>query len=351
MLRRMFFEQKQSFYFQNFYAIALENSVFCCYNQKVAIIKAIFNGEEYFIMSEEKLTMDDYAEELEASFKKIEEGDILTGTVIAVTDDEIILDLKYYAEGVIKIEDYSREPGFNAKEQVHVGDEVSATVVRKDDGRGNIQLSRVEATDVLAWDKLRQLKEDKTVLDVKVAEVVNAGVTAYVEGIRGFIPASKLALHYVENLDEYLNKTIQVQVFDLDEEKERLILSAKEVLREKAEEERKAKISNVEVGFVTEGTVESLQSYGAFVSLGNGLSGLVHISQISQKRIKHPSAVLAVGDKVKVKVIAIKDGKLSLSMKALDDVAAKEIEEETVELPKSEELTTSLGELFAKLKL
>lgn len=351
MLRRMFFEQKQSFYFQNFYAIALENSVFCCYNQKVAIIKAIFNGEEYFIMSEEKLTMDDYAEELEASFKKIEEGDILTGTVIAITDDEIILDLKYYAEGVIKIEDYSREPGFNAKEQVHVGDEVSATVVRKDDGRGNIQLSRVEATDVLAWDKLRQLKEDKTVLDVKVAEVVNAGVTAYVEGIRGFIPASKLALHYVENLDEYLNKTIQVQVFDLDEEKERLILSAKEVLREKAEEERKAKISNVEVGFVTEGTVESLQSYGAFVSLGNGLSGLVHISQISQKRIKHPSAVLAVGDKVKVKVIAIKDGKLSLSMKALDDVAAKEIEEETVELPKSEELTTSLGELFAKLKL
>lgn len=232
-----------------------------------------------------------------------------------------------------------------------MGDEVSATVVRKDDGRGNIQLSRVEANDVLAWDKLRQLKEDKTVLDVKVAEVVNAGVTAYVEGIRGFIPASKLALHYVENLDEYLNKTIQVQVFDLDEEKERLILSAKEVLREKAEEERKAKISNVEVGFVTEGTVESLQSYGAFVSLGNGLSGLVHISQISQKRIKHPSAVLAVGDKVKVKVIAIKDGKLSLSMKALDDVAAKEIEEETVELPKSEELTTSLGELFAKLKL
>lgn len=302
-------------------------------------------------MSEEKMSMDDYAEELEASFKKIEEGDILTGTVIAVTDDEIILDLKYYAEGVIKIEDYSREPGFNAKEQVHVGDEVSATVIRKDDGRGNIQLSRVEANDELAWDKLRKLKEDKTVLDVKVAEVVNAGVTAYVEDIRGFIPASKLALNYVENLDEYLNKTIQVQVFDLDEEKGRLILSAKEILKEKAEEERKAKISNIQVGFVTEGTVESLQSYGAFVSLGNGLSGLVHISQISQKRIKHPSAVLKTGDKVKVKVIAIKDGKLSLSMKALDDVAAKEIEEETVEIPKSEELTTSLGELFAKLKL
>ena len=119
----------------------------------------------------------------------------------------------------------------------------------------------------------------------------------------------------------------------------------------KAEEEKKAKISNVEVGLVTEGTVESLQPYGAFVNLGEGISGLVHISQISEKRIKHPSAVLNVGDKVKVKVIAIKDGKLSLSMKALNDVAAEEIHEETIELPESEELTTTLGSLFANIKL
>jgi len=140
-------------------------------------------------------------------------------------------------------------------------------------------------------------------------------------------------------------------VFDLDKEKDRLILSAREILREKADEERKEKISNVEVGLVTEGTVESLQPYGAFISLGNGLSGLVHISQICAKRIKHPSAVLAVGDKVKVKVIAIKDGKLSLSMKALDDVAAEEIQEETIELPKTEEVTTTLGSLFKNIKL
>ena len=102
---------------------------------------------------------------------------------------------------------------------------------------------------------------------------------------------------------------------------------------------------------MTEGTVESLQPYGAFINLGNGLSGLVHISQICAKRIKHPSAVLAVGDKVKVKVIAIKDGKLSLSMKALDDVAAEEIQEETIELPKTEEVTTTLGSLFKNIKL
>lgn len=302
-------------------------------------------------MSEEKMTMDDYSAELEASFKKIEEGDIVTGTVIAVDETEVTVDLGYYAEGIIKAADYSNEPGFSLKNQVQVGEEIQATVIRTDDGHGNILLSRAEASDVLAWDKLKQYKEDGTVLDVTVKGIVNAGVIAYVEGIRGFIPASKLALSYVEDLNEYLNRPLRVQVFDLDEEKKRLILSARELLREQADEEKKARISNVEVGLVTEGTVESLQPYGAFVSLGNGISGLVHISQISAKRIKHPSAVLNVGDTVKVKVIAVKDGKLSLSMKALDDVAAEEVHEETIELPETEELTTTLGSLFAGIKL
>ena len=297
-------------------------------------------------------TMKDFEAELEASFKKIEEGDILTGTVISVDEKEVVLDLKYYAEGIIPVEDYSREPGFNVKEEVHVGDEVSATVVRKDDGHGNILLSRTEANDVLAWDRLKELKESGEVLDVVVKGIVNGGVIAYVEDVRGFIPASKLALNYVEDTNEYLNRHIQVQVFDVDKESDRLILSAKEILREKAEEERKNKVSNLEVGLVTEGTVESLQTYGAFVNLGNGLSGLVHISQICEKRIKKPSEVLAVGDKVKVKVTAVKDGKISLSIKEASDVMAKEIEEETIELPDAgEEATTSLGSLFAGIKL
>lgn len=287
-------------------------------------------------------TMKDFEAELEASFKKIEEGDILTGTVISVDEKEVVLDLKYYAEGIIPVEDYSREPGFNVKEEVHVGDEVSATVVRKDDGHGNILLSRTEANDVLAWDRLKELKESGEVLDVVVKGIVNGGVIVYVEDVRGFIPASKLALNYVEDTNEYLNRHIQVQVFDVDKESGRLILSAKEILREKAEEERKNKVSNLEVGLVTEGTVESLQTYGAFVNLGNGLSGLVHISQICEKRIKKPSEVLAVGDKVKVKVTAVKDGKISLSIKEASDVMAKEIEEETIELPDAgEEATTS----------
>ena len=300
---------------------------------------------------EEKLTMDDYATELEASLRKVQEGDVLTGTVIGVSDTEVTVDLKSYTDGIIRAEDYSEDPSFSIKNDVHVGDEVTATVLRTDDGQGHLLLSRKAAADDVAWKKLQQYLEEKTVLDVKVGGVVKGGVVAYVEGIRGFIPASKLSLSYVENLEDWLNKEIQVQVITVEPEKKRLVLSARELLREKAAEERRAKISNVQVGLVTEGKVESIQPYGAFIDLGEGLSGLVHVSQISDKRIKTPDAVLKVGDTVKVKVIAIKDGKLSLSMKALKDVAAEEVREEKVVLPKSEELTTNLGELFKNIKL
>lgn len=295
--------------------------------------------------------MADFEKEINDSFKKISEGDMITGTVISVSEKEITLDLQYYAEGIIPVEDYSREPGFIAKDMVHPGDEVTATVVKTDDGEGNILLSRVEANDVLAWEKLKQMQEEKTVIDVTVKGIVNGGVIAYVEGVRGFIPASKLSLNYVEDTNPYLNQPLQVQVIDLDQEKGRLILSAREILREKAQEERKKKISNVEVGLVTEGRVESIKPYGAFIDLGNGLSGLVHVSQICEKRIKTPDTVLKVGDTVKVKVIAIKDGKLSLSMKALADTAAEEVMEESFELPKAGDATTSLGSLFANIKL
>lgn len=181
-----------------------------------------------------------------------------------------------------------------------------------------------DAADITdpAWQTLVQYLEDKTVLTVKIGGIVKSGVVAYVEGIRGFIPASKLSLGYVENLEDWLNKKIQVQVITADPENQKLVLSARELLREKAAEERRSKLASVQVGLVTEGKVESIQPYGAFIDLGDGLSGLVHVSQISEKRIKSPDVVLKVGDTVKVKVIAIKDGKLSLSMKALNEAAA-----------------------------
>lgn len=219
---------------------------------------------------EEKLTMDDYATELEASLRKVQEGDVLTGTVIGVSDTEVTVDLKSYTDGIIRAEDYSEDPSFSIKNDVHVGDEVTATVLRTDDGQGHLLLSRKAAADDVAWKKLQQYLEEKTVLDVKVGGVVKGGVVAYVEGIRGFIPASKLSLSYVENLEDWLNKEIQVQVITVEPEKKRLVLSARELLREKAAEERRAKISNVQVGLVTEGKVESIQPYGAFIDLGDG---------------------------------------------------------------------------------
>lgn len=207
--------------------------------------------------------------------------------------------------------------------------------------------------DQMVWEKLRQLKEDKTILDVKVDGIVNKGVVSYVEGIRGFIPASKLSLGRIEDLNEYLGKEIKVQVLDIDEQKNRLILSRRALLQAEEKEERKAKIDQIIVGTIMEGTVESIKPYGAFVDLGNHLSGLLHVSQISQNRIKDPSVVLNVGDPVKVKIIAIKDGKLSLSIKAIDDDAKKAEEDavKNVKLPKAEDLTTNLGSLFKNIKL
>ncbi|MDO5346396.1 MAG: S1 RNA-binding domain-containing protein [Lachnospiraceae bacterium] len=297
--------------------------------------------------------MADYAKELEASFRKIQEGDILTGTVIGVSETEITLDFGYYTDGIIRLEDASDDPGFSLKDKVEVGQTLSATVIRRDDGAGHILLSMKEAAALMAWDRLRELLESQENISVKISGVTRGGAVAYLEGIRGFIPASKLSLDYVEedNLPDWLNKTIEVRVITADEEEKRLVMSARDILREAADAERAKKISNVEIGLVTEGTVETIKPYGAFINLGNGLSGLVHVSQISQQRIKHPAAVLKEGQKVKVKVIDVKDGKLSLSMKALEEVAAAEITEETFDLPETEAATTSLGALFAKLKL
>ena len=298
-------------------------------------------------------TMKDYEKELEASFRKINEGDVLQGTVIDVNEEEVTLDLKYYAQGIIKATDMSNDPGFSIKEDVQIGDVIEATVVRMDDGQGNILLSRKEANAVLVWDVLTQYMEEKKNLPVKIQEIVNAGAVAYLEGIRGFIPASQLALSYVEELEPYQGKRLTVRVITVDRDKEKLILSAKEVLKEQEKEEHDHKVAMIVPGTVLEGTVESLQPYGAFVDLKDGLSGLVHISQICQKRIKKPSEVLKVGDKVKVKVLNTNDGKISLSIKAAaEEQEAEEIENtDTAQYSSGESLGTSLGDLFAKLNL
>lgn len=296
-------------------------------------------------------TMDDFREELEASLKKIRVGDVVTGTVIDVTEDAVLVDLKTYADGVIRKEDLSEDPDFNMEEAIHPGDEITATVMATNDGEGNMVLSKKEANSVLAWDRLKKLMEDRTVVKVKISEVVNAGAVAYLEGIRGFIPASRLSDEYVEDLKEWDGKTVEVTVINADEEDHRLVLSGREVAREKKQEETNRRIAKCEVGAVMNGTVETLKPYGAFVALENGLTGLLHISQISTQRIKHPGVVLKEGQEVRVKIISIADNKISLSMKVLAEEREEAESHETFDYKEEGQASTGLAALLKGIKL
>ena len=296
-------------------------------------------------------TMDDFKDELEASFRRINEGDIISGTVIDVNEEEVTLDLKYYAQGIIKVSDLSNDPDFAVFEEIHEGDVLEATVVKTDDGAGNILLSRKEANDVLAWDKLQEMMEQEQTVTVRIKESVPSGVVAYLEGIRAFIPASLITLDYVEDTDAWIGKEIPVRVVTVEPAHEKLVLSGKAVAREAEQEERNHKISMIVPGTVLEGTVETLMPYGAFISLGDGLSGLVHISQICERRIGKPSEVLKVGQKVKVKVLNTNDNKISLSMKALEEEMVDTESVEDLEAYTNTESTgTSLGSLLAGFK-
>ena len=298
-------------------------------------------------------TKESYEKELSNSMRQISAGDLVDGTVTGISETEVTVDLQYYAEGIIRPLDYSGDPSFSIKEDVHVGDEIKAVVLRMDDGHGNILLSKREADERLAWMTFQQMLEEKTPTEMKITEAVKGGVVGFLNGVRAFCPASRLSLEFVEDLSTWVGKVIPVRVITAEKEGRRLVVSAREELRAKREEEKARRISNITVGMVTEGTVQSLQTYGAFVSLGDGIDGLVHISQITnEKRLKHPKEKLSVGDKVKVKVIALKDGKISLSMKALEENApVEEVREERIVLPKSEDLTTNLGSLLKGIKL
>ena len=205
----------------------------------------------------------------------------------------------------------------------------------------------------ISWEELQQMMDEDTILSVKINGVVNAGVIAYVQGVRGFIPASQLSTSYVEDLNEWLNKTVDVKIITVDPEQKRLVLSGRVVEQEKAAAEKAAQIDAVSVGDIFDGTVEKITSYGAFIRLENGLSGLVHISQMSTKRIKTPNDAVQIGDSVKVKVIQKKEGKLSLSMKALmtEEAPERTYEKETVHFKSEGDAATSLGALLAGIKL
>lgn len=296
-------------------------------------------------------TMADYEEQINASFKRFREGDRVTGTVVSVEEEEVLLDLNTFSQGVIPAGEYSDDPAFHAMDEIRTGDTLSAIVLDSDDGQGRVLLSLKEARQDEAWQKVEKALENRTIFSVKVLTSVNAGVVAYLEGIRGFIPASQLALEYVEDVDRFVGETLDVVVITADPEKNKLVLSAKEVAKERAAKEHEKKLNALQKGFVTEGVIERIEPYGCFVNIGNDLSGLVHISQICNKFLKSPNEVVKLGQTVKVKVLDVNEGKIRLSMKEAEDIAPEvQEEEESIEYH-DEEATTSLAGLLAGIHL
>ena len=276
-------------------------------------------------------SMDDYSEEIDASLQRVAAGDVMECTVVSVDEDMVSVDLDYFAPGKIPAEEMSADPLFSVFSDVQVGDQFRAVVITPDDGSGTIVLSKKEADKEFAWEALEKLAEEKTVLEGKISGVTNKGAVFYVEGIRGFIPASKLDLKYVEDTNPYLGKTVRVQIVEADKERKKLILSAKDLLVEAEAKRKLEQAETLSVGSILEGKVERIMDYGAFVDIGNDLTGLLHISQISETRIPHPKAVIKEGQTVKVKILKVEDGKISLSMRAAKDAEEEKLNEEATE--------------------
>lgn len=225
--------------------------------------------------------------------------------------------------------------------------ELEASYKEFDERRNNYR--EQEGPDAEKWAGLAQMLQDKTVLKVKVKEAVKGGLVTYVDEVQGFIPASHISTKYVEKLEDCVGQYLEVVPITVEPEKKKLVLSGKVVMQEREAAEKAAKMEAVKVGAVVTGKVDSIKDYGAFVDLEGGLTGLVHVSQISTQRIKHPSVVLKEGQDVTVKIIGIKDGKISLSMKALE--AGGESHEEVFDYKESGAATTGLGALLKGIKL
>lgn len=310
--------------------------------------KAIEKGDAY----ENLESMADYMEEIDRSFKKLKEGDLVKGTVIGVGDTGLNVDLGTYTDAFVPLEECSDDPGFSIKQDILVGDVINAVVIDGENKNGTIILSLKRGNDIVIWDELKDDLEEHKKYEVKISQAVNGGVVAYLKGIRGFIPASQLDLSYVENTEEWVGKYVEVVLMTVD--KPKLVMSAKEVLKEAAVLQKTNRIKKLSPGQITGGVVERIEPYGIFVNIGESLTGLVHISQMSNKFLKSPKELVKLGDEVKVKIIEIKGDRISLSMKAL---APKEEEEENIKeaddgLPKEysdEEASTSLGDLLKGL--
>ena len=281
------------------------------------IIKEVSN-----MMSEEMKieTGEDFAAMLEESLKSIKNGEKVTGTVIAISQTEVQVDLGAKQTAYIPIDELSDDPSYKVEEHIHPGDEIEAVVVRVNDGEGIISLSKKRVDQLKGWETIEAAKEEHTVVEGTIIEENRGGVVATAFGVRVFIPASQTGVPKDEPMSKLVKTKQSFYVTEINRQRKRVVGSIRAV----QQESRKAAAENIwetiEIGNEYEGTVKSLTSYGAFVDIG-GVDGMIHISELSWGRIKHPSEVVSIGDTVKVYVIGLdkENKKISLGYKREED--------------------------------
>ncbi|MBR3760281.1 MAG: bifunctional 4-hydroxy-3-methylbut-2-enyl diphosphate reductase/30S ribosomal protein S1 [Ruminococcus sp.] len=262
----------------------------------------------------------DFAEALDQSFKKIHTGEKVKGTVVSVDNAEITVDLGTKHTGYVKLEDLTDDPSKKPEDIAKVGDEIELIVIKVNDAEGTAQLSKRKVDEQAGYDVVVKAQQEGTVLEGVVQHIVNKGVTLNYLGVRIFIPASQTGLPRGAELDELLKKKVEFTIIEVTEGKKRAVGSIKAVQNAKKAEAQAKFWDAANVGDVYVGKVKSLTSFGAFVDLG-GIDGMVHISELSWKRIKHPSEVVAVGDtlEVYIKDLSREDNRISLGFKKAED--------------------------------
>ncbi len=261
-----------------------------------------------------------FSELYESSLKKLEEGEIVNGTIVAITGDEILVDVGYKSEGTISLRE------FPDPKSLKVGDQIEVLLEKKEDQDGVIVLSKEKADFYKTWDQIYDLFERAETVQGKVIELVKGGLSVDI-GVRAFLPASQVGLRPIKELNSLIGQTLPMKIIKLNKRRRNIVLSRKAVLVEEREKLRTELIKTIDVGQTCEGEVKNITDFGAFVDIG-GMDGLLHITDITWGRIKHPSEVLAIGDKIKVVVLDFdkENERVSLGMKQLAKHPWAEIE-------------------------
>ncbi len=239
----------------------------------------------------------------DATLVPFEEGDVVTGKVVRIDKDEVLVDIGYKSEGVISLNELSIRKSVDATAEVELGEEVDALVLTKEDQDGRLMLSKKRARFEKAWRRIEAAAESGEPVEGTVIEVVKGGLIIDL-GVRGFLPASLVDIRRVQNLDEFLGQTIECKVIELNRSRNNVVLSRRAVLEEERKEVRQQILDRLEPGQIVEGAISNIVDFGAFVDL-DGIDGLIHISELSWSHVNHPSEVLSIGDVVPVKVLDI----------------------------------------------